>query len=568
MGRIGKWMSGIAKRAGITFANQWVDNPDRAFWFGPTLGDGNTMSGVTVTSREALGYGPFWRGVNIVSSVVGKTPIFVYKRDREGGMDRDKLHPAYRLLRRKPNSEMTANIFKETLTGHMMIGGNGYAFILRDGSGNPIELRPLEPCMTWPVREGGRLFYQTMVDGRTKDIPAENMIHIRGIGYDGVMGYNVVEMARETIGAGIAMRDYGSAFFKNGATMSAWLEYPQKLTPNLTAAIQEEWEKKYTGTRNSHRPAILSGGAKAHEFGNKADESQLIEQRQQGVRETANFVGCPPHMLGDPTRTSYNSIEQEDLAFLQYTADAVLSKWEEELYDKLLSPTQKQRDSHTIEFLRESLIRADTRTATDATIAEVNNGLLTLDEARAMRGRGAADNGIGKKFRRPANIVIEGEEPEPVAPPGDDAPDDSAPTPTGPGAGNGDDDRSFSDMLGVHVRRAVDRVANKARRAAKHPDTFIAFVDDLSDGEPGLFIDNAAAVFLAMRRAGYRGSNMVTAANGLFSRLCEELRTAAEVQASELPASVDRTIIGWDSATAGLVDDMVASWRSSNGTAV
>jgi HK97 family phage portal protein len=344
-------------------ARRSLENPSTSLsdpddWLWDALGAKGSAAGVRVNRETALGYSPVWRGVNLLSRDVAKLPLLKYVRQGEG-KERDKKHPLFRLLRRRPNREMTAFTFKQTLMGHALLEGNGLAYIFRRGDGTPDELIPLLPGTSYPVRVAGKLWYVTEVGGEQRKLLPENVFHVKGLGFDGLSGYRLIDKARESLGLGIAAREYGARYFSNNAEARVVIEHPKHLTPEAAKRMKDGWDKMHGGLENAHRTAILEEGASAKVISSTARNSQLLETRAFEIREVANWIGVPPHKLGDTTRTAFASLEQENQSYLDDALDPWLVNWEEESYEKLLSEEEKDSDEHVIEFLREALVRAN-----------------------------------------------------------------------------------------------------------------------------------------------------------------------------------------------------------------
>jgi HK97 family phage portal protein len=196
------------------------------------FGAGRSQSGVRVNRKRALGYPAVWRAVSLISGDVAKLPLAVYTqhgRNREPAKD----HPAYRLLLRKPNDAMTAFVFKQTLLAHVLLNGNGYAYIDRDGASRPMAMLSLIPECVDPVRRDGRLWYlyRTPDTGELRKLPAEDVLHLRGLGYDGLKGYPVLHVHADSIGAALAARDFSARYFRNNARPGGAIKHPKTLSP-------------------------------------------------------------------------------------------------------------------------------------------------------------------------------------------------------------------------------------------------------------------------------------------------------------------------------------------------
>lgn len=401
-------------------ASRSIENPSvplsEAYDYLTAGGMHATDTGLTINRDKALTYAAFWRGVSRISRDVAKIPLHVLKSLPAGGREKDRNHPAYRLLTRKANRWCKAFDFKQTLTGHAIMHGNGYAWIKRDEAAQPTELIILDPDSTYPVREDGVLYYATFVNEEAANateagapnlmpvrLKADDVLHIRGFGFDGLCGYDVITYAKETLGLGLAARQHGAIHFKKGATPTVVLEHPGRMEPEHRTAMQKSWEKAYMGL-NSSSVALLWHGMKANVIGADAKKSQFMELRQFEVREIALIIGMPPHKLGDDSRASYNSLEQEDKDYLHDALDGWVCQWEAETSVKLLTERQQRRDTHVIEAERKAIIAVDAATETDILMTELNNGSLSLNDVMRIKNRPGIGP-AGDRRRRPANIA-------------------------------------------------------------------------------------------------------------------------------------------------------------------
>ncbi len=518
-----------------------------------------SKSGETVNSRTALGYAAFWRGIAMVSADTAKTPLIGYKRLFENGEQvgkaPDKTLPAFKLLRRKPNTRTKTTDFIGALTGHMKMPGNGYAHILRNNGGVPLELLQLDPFLVNPMLVNGELWYFVSPSGDLASdvpirVPAEDMFHIKGFGFDGISGYDVLRFHRETIGGALARRNYSSFFFANNSVGDVVLEHPGKIERKARENIRKSIEDVHKGNANAHKLMILWEGMTAKNLSIDARKSQLIELQGLDTRQIANIIGVPPHKLGDPARTSFNSLEQEDQSYLDQSLDPIFVQWETECDAKLLTQQQIDNDSHFFEFKREAVIRLDHETETKSLIEQVNNGLLSLDEARAIKNRGPLPDGLGEGFRMPANLTTIGEdEPEPApvmpfppaAPVGEPEPE---PDP------NEDDERqaeqkaAHRQLLVDVLRRMHKLIGDKAVRAAKKPDTFIDWIDNRMDQDNrAVFIQAVGPVLRTIKAMPWSDvkCDIDSWADGFFNGTRNTLLLAAECKSGELVAAVQ----GW-----------------------
>lgn len=436
-------------------------------------GGPDTDAGVQVSYETSLTYHAVYRAVNLISRDVAKIPLFVYKNLSEGGKEREKKHPAYTLLRRRANSEMLAFGFKQTMMAHALLRGNGYAYIWRRGDGAPYELTPLvpDPEITTPVRENNKLFYLTHIDGVPHKLLPQNVLHIKGLGYDGLQGYSVVAKARESFGLGLAAQKYGAVFFKHGARGSGVLMIPGHLKGEAAKQLQESFDKSQAGLTNAHRTILLEEGTKYQQTTIPNEEAQFLQTRDHELRAVANWFSLPPHKLGDTSRTAYNSLESEAQSYLDDTLDGWLVTWEEECRDKLLSDVEKETESHTIEFERAAILRADLAARTQAYSVALQGGWMNRDQVAARENLPPLPDGEGQKYFYPLNLGIVGEEepepePPPFPPPEDDE-DDEADTAEGAEGGE-EEDQERQKLLAVHRQLLVDTLRRMAKRLGIH----------------------------------------------------------------------------------------------------
>lgn len=404
-----------------------------------------TAAGTRVNRSRALGYSAVWRGVNLIAGDVGRLPFRVYRR-QGAGKEPDTGHQAARVMRR-PNDYMTPFTFRQTIQAHALLDGNGYAYIVREvESARPLELLPLDPGRTWPVRANGELWYVSEagepIKGRRRGarnlvkIPATDMLHIKGLGFDGLCGYPVVKVLRETIGAALAARDYGSRFFANDARPGFALEVPANMKPEAVNNLRESWERLHKGVDRAFRMAILRDGVKLTPYGTgSARDAQLMENRGFDAREIANVLGVPPHKLGDPSRTAYNSLESENQSYHDDTLDRWLVAWEQECDQKLLTEAEKEFETHSCEFTRQALLRVNLAARGTYYSQAIQGGWLNRDEVRGFENLNPIPGGHGQQFVLPVNVATVGATPAaggpaPAAPA--DPPAEPTTTPTEP----------------------------------------------------------------------------------------------------------------------------------------
>lgn len=327
-----------------------------------------TDSGEYIGRGSAYSYGAWFRAIQLVSSCVAKTNLKLWQRDNKGKWTPAQSHFAYKLLcgHGKPNDETLKYHFFQTLTAHAMGHGGGFAYIERNSLGQAVELLQLRPDRTFPIRENGRLMFVTSIGGdygsagaESRKLLAENVLHIHGLGWDGLTGYSVLELAARSIGAAIAKERFGARFFRNSATPGIVIKTPRKLSDHAMKHLKDSWESLRTGIDKAHKPIILEDEASAEAFTHNATDSQLLEAVQWDPVVIANFTGVPPFLLGVKGYQSNSTLETQSQNLLDFTIDPWFVPWEQELNDKLLRESEKAAESHQFEFERNDLIRVD-----------------------------------------------------------------------------------------------------------------------------------------------------------------------------------------------------------------
>lgn len=386
-----------------------LENPsttldDPADWLIGALGGGKSSSGVPVSRKSALMISALWRGVNLIATSIAKVPLYVYIRTADGKV-RDKENPAYRLLLRESGPFFHAFSLKQLLSQHALMVGNGYAYIVRDMAARPVQLVPLDPNRTTPYRYEGRVWYRHETnDGAAETIAAENILHIKGFGWDGLKGYSLVEYGVNSLGLNLGATEYSGKFFSNGATPASILQHPENISKEAAQRLRESWNANQGGLSNSHKIAILEEGMELKPIGMSARDAQLIELRQFEVKEVANWLSLPPHKLGDDAKTSYASLEQENQSFLDEALDGWFVTWESETWLKLLTEEQKADDSRVIEFLRQALVRADIKSRGEFyKTALAGAPWMTIDGVRALENMAPLNDERTDTLQFPSN---------------------------------------------------------------------------------------------------------------------------------------------------------------------
>lgn len=328
--------------------------------------------------------------VRILSEAVAGLPLGLYRYNDSGGKEKALQHPLYKLLHDEPNPEMTSFAFRETLMGHLLLWGNAYAQIIRNARGEVLALYPLMPNKMTVDRDGyGRLYYlyqrttddaPTLGGGQQVYLRPEDVLHIPGLGFDGLVGYSPIAMAKNAVGLAIATEEYGAKFFANGAAPGGVLEHPGVVKD--PARVRESWNSVYQGSSNAHRVAVLEEGMKYTPIGISPEQAQFLETRKFQINEIARIFRVPPHMVGDLEKSSFSNIEQQSLEFVKYTLDPWVVRWEQAMCRVLLSDSEKSE--YFIKFNVDGLLRGDYTSRMSGYATARQNGWMSANDIREL----------------------------------------------------------------------------------------------------------------------------------------------------------------------------------------
>ena len=376
---------------GLFGFGQARDKPvDKAADAGYSFLFGRTTSGKPVNERTAMQTTAVYACVRILAEAIASLPLHVYEYQDDGGKKLVHDHPLYYLLHDEPNPEMTSFVFRETLMSHLLIWGNAYAQIIRDGAGRVLGLYPLLPDKMDVQRDDkGNIYY---VYSRNSDenpmfkeygnikLKAEDVLHIPGLGFDGLIGYSPIAMAKNAVGMTLACEEYGASFFANGANPGGVLEHPGVLKD--PSKVRESWNSVYRGVSNAHKIAVLEEGMKYQQIGIPPEEAQFLETRKFQINEIARLYRIPPHMVGDLDKSSFSNIEQQSLEFVKYTLDPWVIRWEQSLQRSLLLPGEKGK--YFIKLNVDGLLRGDYQSRMNGYAVGRQNGWFSANDIREM----------------------------------------------------------------------------------------------------------------------------------------------------------------------------------------
>ena len=350
---------------------------------------GGSTSGKAVTERSAMQMTAVYSCVRILAEAIAGLPLHLYRYTPDGSKVKAVDHPLYLLLHDEPNPEMSSFVFRETLMTHLLLWGNAYAQIIRNGKGEVVALYPLMPNrMSVDRDKHGQLYYTytrasdeaPTMNGMTVLLMPSDVLHIPGLGFDGLVGYSPIAMAKNAIGLAIATEEYGAKFFANGAAPSGVLEHPGTIKD--PSRVREAWMSQFGGSANSGKVAVLEEGMKYTPISISPEQAQFLETRKFQINEIARIFRIPPHMVGDLEKSSFSNIEQQSLEFVKYTLDPWVIRWEQSIQRALLRPEEKKR--YFAKFNVEGLLRGDYQSRMNGYAVARQNGWMSANDIREL----------------------------------------------------------------------------------------------------------------------------------------------------------------------------------------
>lgn len=340
---------------------------------------GQSRSGMPVNERTAMQLSAVYACVRVIAETVGSLPLHVYK-DAGGSKVRAVDHPLYWLLHDEPNPEMTSMTFRETLMTHLLLWGNAYAQIIRDGGGRVLGIYPLlSDKMAVDRDKTGNLTYTYTRSGMQYHLRPEDVLHIPGLGFDGILGYSPVAVARNAVGLALSAEEYGSRFFANSARPSGVLEHPGTLKE--PDKLRKSWKETYGGA-NTGNVAVLEEGMKFNSITMPNNEAQFLESRKFQVAEICRIYRVPPHMVADLDRATFSNIESQNISFAVHTIRPWLVRLEQSMNRSLFTDREKKR--YFTHFNMDGLLRGNYESRMKGYSIGLQNGWMSPNDIREL----------------------------------------------------------------------------------------------------------------------------------------------------------------------------------------
>ena len=488
-----------------------------------------TPSGKTVTVADALRYSPIWGGVDMISSDVSRLPLSVYERSN-GKREKARRHPAYRLLRRH-TGEVTSNIWLARMVSQALLYGNGYSRILRS-RGEIAQLQWLHADRVQVKKEAGKIYYLVKFRGKeegkedTKRVEQEGMFHLVGLTLNELGGLSLIDFARNTIGRQQAAEHFGDDFFANLAQPSGFFEHPAQMSDTARKQFIEGVKAAHAGAGKRFKAAVLEEGMKWVATDVNPDDALLIDQLKWGVKDVARFLNIPPHRLGDDAKSSFASLEQENLSYIQTSLGKWISRIECEATEKLFSLQEKSEESHYAEFEINALGRADMATRHNSYALAIQWGWMNRNEVRERENLNPYDG--GDEYLTPLNMTTEVDQLVEEQPAQEEPPEEE---PTRQAA-----DANLEGQMLFAVRMIVNAAARKADRGATGFWTWLQTARTDYQERFGKLINPAVVA------SGWSEISGQHATEELLKACEDAFLSAAECQPDELPVRIRETL--------------------------
>ena len=379
------------------------DKPMDAVSSAPTFYFGTSASGKAVNPSSAIQVSAVYACVRVIAETIASLPFHVYETT-ENGSRKAPEHPLYRLIHDEPNKEMTSFILRETMLAHLLLYGNAYCQIIRTSRDKIDSLYPLLPDKMEVDRDaGGFLTYTyTTSDGKRWRLEPRDVLHIPGLGFDGVMGYSPIALEKSAIGLGIAAEEYGSKFFSNGARPSGILTHPN--TVKDPAALRASWNAAYGSSSNASRVAVLEEGMTFVPLSLPNNEAQFLETRKFQVSEICRIFRVPPHMIGDLDRATFSNIEHQSIDFAVHTIRPWLVRIEQAVNRALFS--EKEKGRFYVQFNLDGLMRGDYNSRMEGYAIARQNGWMSANDIRELENMNAmSDEEGGNAYLVNGNMI-------------------------------------------------------------------------------------------------------------------------------------------------------------------
>ena len=376
------------------------ENPNTPLGNYPFFSDffGSSLAGATVTPETAIQLPGVYSAVRLISETVASLPLQVFESTDTKQIL--KSHPIYRLIHDKPNKFMTSYQWRQLVMTDVLLWGNHYSLISERVSERPTQLTPFRPKDVKPLMQDGKLWYVFRTQEGEMVTDSSNVVHIKGLGFDGIKGKSVITIARENLGLGIAEQQTGANFYGKGMQLDYAIEGSGQLSEEGLKRLRATMNT-YTGARGERNFLPLDAGMTIKPMGVPPQDAQFLESRKFSVTDIARLFRVPPPLLYDLERATFSNISELVLSFVKFSLTPWLVNFESELNDKLFFESEKE--TIYAEFNVDGLLRGDAKQRAESNKIAIQNGWMNPNEVRSRENMNGYDG--GDTFYIPANMT-------------------------------------------------------------------------------------------------------------------------------------------------------------------
>jgi len=367
----------------------------------PTPGSTTSITDILVNNDTAMTVSAFHAGVRLIAEDIAGLPLAIFEKVGDARIARP-THPSYPALHNAPNPEMTAMVWRETMIGHLLTWGNCYSEKEFNGQGQTVRLWPLLPSRMKVERDkvsGRRIYKYRLKDGTGVVLPNRNVFHVPGFGFDGLIGYSRISMARRSLESAIALEEYGLRTFAEGANPGVVIKHKAQLSKDAKRHLRESWDEGHKGLSNAQRTAVLDEDMSLEKISFPPEDAQFLASQQFSVEVIARWLRLAPTKLSDFTHATYSNLEETSVDHVVSALMPTTNRFEQQ-YDKdIVAPPFYTK--HTLS----ALMRGKSKDRAEFYQIMRQNGVYTDDEIRAFEDQNPLTNEDRAKVLWPLNSV-------------------------------------------------------------------------------------------------------------------------------------------------------------------
>ena len=350
----------------------------------PALIPSGSVSGAIVTPDNVESVSAAFASVQAISESVASLPLKLYRRLPNGDRETEPGHPLYQVLHDRPNPNQTSLEFREQLMATVLLRGNAYAEIERDGQANVIGLHPLHPDRVTVLKlNNGRIAYDVTGDnGQARRLLQDEVLHLKDRSENGITGRSRVQIARETMGLAISQQNHGARTFSNGTRLSGVLQTPHQMTDESIQRLARDWQSQFQGQENAGKTAILENGLEYEKLSMTLEDAEWLSAMKFSVEQVARIFRVPPTMIGDLTHGNFSNTQETARHFVVHSLKRWLVMWEQAISKSLLGPIARQQ--FFAEHSLDGLLRGDSKNRAEFYQLGIESGWMLPSEARRL----------------------------------------------------------------------------------------------------------------------------------------------------------------------------------------